>query len=292
METQAVILDTAPQAATPPLSSPSGEQGRVCALWRYPVKSMMGEELNAAFVTPSGVLGDRAFALRDDEGKLVTAKNPRKWPEMFAHRAAFVEPLPLSADAEMPPVRMTLPNGDSVLSSDPNASQMLSESLGRAVTWETVAPQEPVIEEFWPADVEGLPYADAVTDENTLSGTFFDLSTMHVLTTSTLDAMKAIYPPGRFEARRFRPNIIVETSGEGFVENAWIGHTIKLGEVEMEITGPCPRCVMTTVAQYDLPKDSGILRTAVQHNEGGVGVYAKITKPGVVRRNDVVEIKN
>ncbi len=263
----------------------------LASIYRFPVKSMMGEELNASFVTEKGVLGDRAFALKDEEGKLVTAKNPRKWPTMFSHRAAFAAPIALSGNGELPPVMLTLPDGAMMLSNDPHLEAALSASLGKPVSWESVAPEVPVIEEFWPADVEGLPHADAVTDENTLAGTFFDLSTIHLLTTSTLQTLMGIIPGSRLEARRFRPNFIVDTQGApGFVENDWIGKTLKIGEVEMEITGPCPRCVMTTLPQYDLPKDSAVLRAAVQHNEGGVGVYARILTPGVMRRGDAVEI--
>ena len=262
----------------------------LAAIHRYPVKSMMGEELNASYVTTNGVLGDRAFALKDEDGKLVTAKNPRKWPSMFSHRAAFSAPIPL-AEAPLPPVMLTLPDGRVLMSDAPELQSALSASLGRSVFWESVAPAAPVIEEFWPADVEGLPHSDAVTDENTLPGTFFDLSTIHLLTTSTLQTLMDLIPNSRLEARRFRPNFIVDTGGaSGFVENDWVDKTLRIGEVEMEITGPCPRCVMTTLAQYDLPKDSAVLRAAVQANDGGVGVYAHIVKPGVMRRGDRVEV--
>jgi MOSC domain-containing protein len=95
---------------------------------------------------------------------------------------------------------------------------------------------------------------------------------VHVLTTGTIDALRALYPEGRFEARRFRPNIVVSTNEQGFVENDWIGQTLAIGDdVRLQITGPCPRCVMTTLSQGDLPKDPGILRTAAQHNSAKRG---------------------
>jgi uncharacterized protein YcbX len=69
------------------------EVGSVVSLWQYPVKSMMGEELNATVVTDRGLLGDRAYALVDhSDGKVATAKNPRKWPRLFDFRATFIEP--------------------------------------------------------------------------------------------------------------------------------------------------------------------------------------------------------
>ncbi len=262
----------------------------LASIHRYPVKSMMGEELNASFVSEKGVLGDRAFALKDEEGKLVTAKNPRKWPTMFSHRASFALPLALAPTDALPPVMLTLPDGSAMMSGDLGLEEALSKSLGKRVTWETIAPEAPVIEEFWPDDVEGLPHSDTVTDENTLAGTFFDLSTIHLLSTGTIRALMRLLPGSRLEARRFRPNFMVDTGDTiGFIENDWVGKTLRIGEVEMEITGPCPRCVMTTLAQYDLPKDSAVLRAAVQANDGGVGVYARILKAGVMRRGDAIE---
>ena len=84
--------------------------GLVVSLWRYPVKSMMGEELNATEVTERGLLGDRAYALVDRaDGKAATAKNPRKWPRLFDFRAIFIAPA--RAAAPVPPVRIALPDG-------------------------------------------------------------------------------------------------------------------------------------------------------------------------------------
>jgi uncharacterized protein YcbX len=139
--------------------------------------------------------------------------------------------------------------------------------------------------------MEGLDYRDTVTDFDLPEGTFFDCAVVHVLATTTLDRLRALYPQGRFEVRRFRPNIVVQTNGdqEDFVENTWVGRTLALGDaVRLSITGPCPRCVMTTLAQGDLPKDPGILRTAAQHNQVNVGVYASVLQGGTVRRGDPV----
>ena len=109
--------------------------------------------------------------------------------------------------------------------------------------------------------------------------------------TSTIDRLRELYPQGRFEARRFRPNIVVSTGSEdpGFVENDWIGRTVVIGDtVRLAISEPCPRCVMITLPQGDLPKDSGILRTAAQHNGVNVGVYASAINGGIIRRGDTV----
>jgi hypothetical protein len=280
---------------TEPSQSPAAQVdlGSVVALWRYPVKSMMGEELNASEVTEGGLVGDRQFALRDREtGKIVGAKNPRKWGNFFDFRAAFVEP-PQSGST-MPAVRITLPDGTIATSGEDDLEETLSRALGHEVTFEEANPrvQGGKAEEYWP-DMEGLDYRDTVTDFDLPEGSFFDLAVVHLLTTATLDRLRGLYPEGRIEVRRFRPNIVVATGPDqqGFVENDWIGRTISIGdELRLGVTGPCPRCVMITLAQGDLPKDSRILRTAAQNNHANVGVYADVVKGGTVRRGDRVTV--
>src|SRR5216684_7125655 len=99
--------------------------GSIVSLWRYPVKSMMGEELNAAEVSDRGLLGDRAYALVDSsDGKVASAKNPKKWPRLFDFRAAFVDVL--HSGAEMPPVRITMPDGTAVTSEHSDVAEVLS----------------------------------------------------------------------------------------------------------------------------------------------------------------------
>ncbi len=268
------------------------EFGSVVSLWRYPVKSMMGEELNATEVTECGLLGDRGYALVDrSDGKAATAKNPRKWPHLFDFHASFIEPA--RPAATLPPVRIVLPDGTAVTSDQGDLNHILSKALGREVT--LGAAQRAVVkaEEYWP-DMEGLDHRDTVTDFTLPEGTFFDCAMVHLLTTATLDRLRELYPPGRFEVRRFRPNIVVQlASGEkSFAENAWVGHTLAIGTaVRLHITSPCGRCVMTTLAQGDLPKDPGILRTAAQHNHVNVGVYAAIGQGGAIRRGDPIRIE-
>ena len=271
--------------------------GSVVSLWRYPVKSMMGEELNAAEVTERGLLGDRAYALVDrSDGKVASAKNPRKWPQLFDFRATFVDPP--RPGAKVPPVRITLPEGRVVSSEQSDVNQILSRALDREVTLEATErghrdPLTPKAEEYWP-DMEGLDHRDTVTDFDLPEGTFFDCAVVHLLTTATVDRLRELYPEGRFEVRRFRPNVVVEASGglKDFVENAWIGRTLAIGDaVRLSISGPCPRCVMTTLPQGDLAKDPGILRTAAQHNQVHVGVYANVLRGGTIRRGDSVRLE-
>ncbi|HYN23771.1 MAG TPA: MOSC N-terminal beta barrel domain-containing protein [Pyrinomonadaceae bacterium] len=287
------------------MTSTQGVIGTIVSLWRYPVKSMMGEELNAAEVTQGGLVGDRAYALVDSsDGKVASAKNPRKWPQVFDFRAALAD-APMTG-VKVPPVRITLPDGTIVNSEQPDLHKILSKVLKREVTLDTIvhAHQEVVesalpnlrtaaAEEYWP-DIEGLEHRDTVTDFGLPEGTFFDCAVVHLLTTATLDRLRVLYPQGRFEVRRFRPNIVVDTANDekDFVENAWIGQILAIGDgVRLSITGPCPRCVMTTLPQGDLPKDTGILRTAAQHNRANVGVYASVLQGGKVRRGDSVRLE-
>ena len=265
------------------------ELGSVVSLWRYPVKSMMGEELNATEVTERGLLGDRAYALVDSsDGRAATAKNPRKWPRLFDFRATFIEPA--RAAAKIPPVRIALPDGTTVTSDQGDLNRILSKALNREVTLGATQ-REPVnAEEYWP-DMEGLDHRDTVTDFTLPEGTFFDCAMVHLLTTATLERLRELYPQGRFEVRRFRPNIVVQLASteKSFAENAWVGHTLAIGTaVRLNITGPCGRCVMTTLAQGDLSRDPGILRTAAQHNQVNVGVYAAVARGGTIRRGDTV----
>ena len=267
------------------------QAGSVVGLWRYPVKSMMGEELNSSEITERGLLGDRQFAVVDQAtGKIGGAKNPRKWGNFFDFRASYLEPP--KRGAPISPIRITLPDGSIVANDQADLEHILSRAFGRNVEFVGVRPEERpsggVAEEYWP-DMDGLDRRDTVTDFEMPPGTFFDSAVVHLLTTSTMDWLGELYPQGRFEARRFRPNIVVATPGAGFVENDWIGRTVEIGDTaRLAITAPCSRCVMITLPQGDLPKDSGILRTAAQHNGVNVGVYASVISGGTIRRGDAV----
>jgi uncharacterized protein YcbX len=274
--------------------------GSVRGLWRYPIKSMLGEELDACELTPRGFVGDRAYALIDaEDGKVASAKNPRKWAKLFGCRAEYLD--------DSRAVRITLPDGAAISTDDPAAAERLSGLLGRTASLETSAPRAPVLEELW---LDGSPDGRAVTDETFAKGsppgTFFDYGVVHLVTTATLGRLSELYPAGRFDPRRFRPNVLVDADGDsGFVENAWIGKTVAIGDdVRIRVTDPCPRCVMTTLAQEDLPADPGILRTAARHNRmvGGegrgpdgvyaasIGVYGAVARGGTVRRGDPVRV--
>ncbi len=274
----------------------------VATLWRYPVKSMMGEELNGADITVGGLLGDRAYALVDIEtGKVISAKNPKKWPNIFTYRAAFTAPL---SNNSMQPIWINLPDGTVLRSDQRDVNDKLSQALGHQVTLQTQSPEDAKLEQFWPEhEGEANEISNEAVAGDAPKGTFFDYAALHLLTTSSIAAMQSHYPEGRFEVRRFRPNIIVETNGQqGFVENDWVGKTVKIGSsLRLQITDPCPRCVMPTLAQGDLPQDNGIFKHGIAHNKPmvpfagkelpSVGVYARVLTPGWVKRGDAISVE-
>ena len=266
--------------------------GSIAALWRYPVKSMRGEELDETEITERGLLGDRSYALIDVEtGKVVSAKNPRKWGNLFEFQSTLVESP--SHNEAIPAARITLPDGSTVRTDDPGIEERLSALVGRAVRLASAPPPASQIEGYWP-DYDWLEARDKVFHVDLPPGTFFDGSLLHFITTATLERLSSLSPQSRFDVRRFRPNFIIEVPDgtAGFVEDAWVGRTIAIGdEVRLMVTHPCPRCVMTTLPQSELPKDPNVLRTAVQHNQGNVGVNASVSRGGRVRRGDAVGVE-
>lgn len=274
---------------SPESDAPAKLAGVVTALRRYPVKSMQGESTDSATLTLGGMLGDRAFALIDIEtGKVASAKNPRKWPGLFEYSATFLTP---PGNGATPKVQIVLPGGETVTTDQRDAATILSHRLGRPVTIASSVPDKPVLEEYWP-DIEELPHRDDVTEEAMPAGTFFDCAPVHVLTTATLRYFAELYPKGRWDVARFRPNILVDTGDDtaGFVENAWIGRTLQVGTATLKVTGGTPRCTMTTLPQGELPRDNDILRTAAQKNNAHVGVYATVVSPGEMHCGDLITL--
>ena len=278
----------------------SGHDARVKEIWRYPVKSMAAEEIPLAKVTPRGVLGDRVYALVDKESN--RAATVRTWAAaLLSYRSQFLtEP---ELDSPPPNVHITTPDGRVLTTTDPEIDKRLSAVFGRNLAVMTTAPLGLLVE--FPAGSLGgtlsntteLPLAGAA-----LPGTFFDYACVHLIATSTIDHLQAAYPQGRFDVRRFRPNIVIQSQGEPYIENSWGGRMLAVGdEVVLRVTIPCPRCVNTTLPQSDLPPDAGILRTIAKHNRRDLGdfgslpcagVYADVVKPGTIRRGDAVRYAN
>lgn len=289
--------------------------GTVVGLWRFPVKSMAGEQIAEAELTERGLVGDRCYALVDVQtGKVVSAKSVKLFPDILACQARYVEAP--RAGLEAPPVRIVLPNGTSVVSGASETDRVLSAHFGREVTLARTAPESFTIDQYHP-DVEGADpaghrdtvveakvglafFADAGVASPVPVGAFFDLFPVSVLTTSTLDQLRASRPQGLVDERRFRMNVIVGTKAPGFVENGWVHRDLGIGATaRLHVAMPDPRCVMTTLAQGDLPRDTEILRTLVKHNALQVGdagrfpcagIYAVVGAGGRLRTGDVVAL--
>jgi MOSC domain-containing protein len=289
--------------------------GTITGLWRFPVKSMLGEELDTVTVTEGGIVGDRAFALVDTEtGKVVSAKHPKLWPDLLKCRVEFVDaPRP---GQELPPARIELADGTSVRSDAADVDAVLSRFFGRRVELARAAPDDYTIDQYHP-DQENLDpegHRDEVVEEKLGSafynerglpsavpeGSFFDLFPISVMTTSTLEHLNDLQPQSRFDVRRFRMNVVVDTPEHGFAENSWLGRALEIGDqVQLNVVMPDPRCVMTTVEQQDLPRDPEVLKALAQHNRldvgGGAlypcaGVYAVTGATGTIRKGDSVRL--
>jgi uncharacterized protein YcbX len=279
-------------------------QGVVAGLWRYPVKSMRGEGVSALALTERGARGDRGWAVIDEtSGKVASAKLPRLWGRLLTCRATIASP-----DGEpgtAPEVEITLPDGQTVTAGDARADAALSALAGRPVRLSSQPPELAEIERYWP-DIEGMAQRDVETSNaigaGAPPGTFFDFAPVHLLTTVSLARLRALYPSGYTDVRRFRPNLLIAPlrDEEGFVENDWVGRVLLIGDtLRLRIITPTPRCVVPTLPQADIPNDIGILRTIAAQNRppipirGGakqpsLGVYAVVEQPGVVRLEDAV----
>jgi uncharacterized protein len=287
--------------------------GTIGSLARFPVKSMLGESLDSAEVDAGGIVGDRAYAIVDREtGKIASAKHPKVWPDLIGCRARLVAQA--AAGADMPAAEIELEDGTTLRTDAADADDVLSRFFGRDVELGRSAPEDFTIDQYHP-DLENLDpegHRDELTESKlgaalfremgmpsaVPEGSFLDVSPVSVLTSSTLKHLGELEPGSRFDPRRFRMNVIVETPEDGFAENAWLGQTLALGdEVRITVIMPDPRCVMTTVAQGDLPRDPQVLKTLAQHNRldvgGGAlypccGVYAVMASAGTIRTGNSV----
>ncbi|MEQ1786114.1 MAG: MOSC domain-containing protein [Acidimicrobiales bacterium] len=272
--------------------------GTVAAIRRYPVKSMLGEAVPSGSLGERGLEGDRAYALVDDEtSKVVSVKRPRRWGRMFE----------LTGETSAEGVVVRFADGARLGIDDPALAARLSDLFGRAVSVATVPPPDATFDEQWMHDLKnGVdPYFDlpvrAEGDEDDLidggqfmssSGTFFNYGAVHLVTTGTTRRLGELAPDSRFDPHRFRPNLVVETEAEGFVETEWPGRRLTIGDVELSVSFTVPRCVMTTLAQGDLPADRAVLRAITEHNSVDclgsgtlypcVGVYADVVTGGSV----------
>ncbi len=278
--------------------------GRVESIWRYPVKSMLGETLSVASFTNAGVVGDREYALVDTEtGKVVSVKRPKRWGRIFE----------LHASTSASRVAITFPDGSELRVDDAELPARLSEFFGRTVTLASSPPPNATFDEVWRRDLKdgadpyfGMPSRE-VDGEEVIDGgypmsannNFFNFGAVHIVTTGTCRTLAEHAPGVRFDPVRFRPNLVVDTELDGFVENEWPGKTLTVGAVKMTVSIVVPRCIMTTLQQGDVPADQEVLRAITKYNRMDpgigtsypcVGVYAEVVQAGAVRVGDSVSV--
>jgi uncharacterized protein YcbX len=281
------------------------EVGAIEELWRYPIKSMLGERLAQAAVTELGVPGDRRLALLDREsGKIASAKVPRLWRDLL-RCAASIEGPAEGADRAASAVRISLPEDKPFWATDADVDERLSGFVGRPVHLTDTPPADAKVYRSRPDEVlsEGL---DAEVEADLISigtgspaGTFVDYTPLHLITTSTLDRIAELGTRGEVEQQRYRPNLVIRTTERGFVENDWLDREVRIGpDLRLKVVVLTPRCAVPTLEHGTLPRDVMALRTVARHNrvaplagvgpEPCAGVYARVVTPGRVGLGDKV----
>lgn len=282
--------------------------GTIKEIWRYPVKSMAGEQLASSMVGLKGLLGDRGWALRDEQAKEI--RGAKKMPQLMLCSSTYLEE---PTETHMPSISMRLADGTTLKSNDPDANARLSAMLGRTVTlwprqpegdtehYRRGAPDNPDMmlelrELFGRTPDEPIPdlsvFPKEIFEFTSPLGTYFDAFPLHLLTTASLNTMSQRNPAAQWNPRRFRPNFVIETNPDqqGLVEIDWCGRSLKIGGLALQCNLPTPRCVMTTQAQAELAKDPSVLRTIVRDADQNLGVYGVIQTPGRVMVGDTVEL--
>jgi uncharacterized protein len=283
-------------------STPAAQRSAplVRRIYRYPVKSMLGELLDEAAIDENGLAGDRAFAVVDAERDTVaSAKLPRRWARLFELRATYLEPPTVGAPP--PPVLITLPDGSMRRSDDEGIDAVLSATLGSPVRlvsgvhdhtmpYQVTEDDGTVIDAETAGRIGRLGPADR----------FYDLSALHVLTTSTLEHLRKLEPTADFDERRFRPNLVLDAGAPGFAENDWAGKVLDHEGLRIVIVRRTARCVMPTLAQEGLALDRLILKAIARFNRVEspptvgptpcAGVYATVEGQGVVRVGDCLRL--
>lgn len=247
------------------------EVGAVVQLWRYPVKSFQGEQVDSLDLAPGGATGDRTLAVVDPAaGKVLSAKR-------------YADLLLASARLDGDRVVLTLPDGAEHGAHDPGVHAALSDWLGLDVRLEA-PPTDGVfpMEMYSGMSDEGTPLFDWPGPP----GTWLDLADAHWLTTASLAAIAEQHPDGAWDVRRFRPTALIETAAGGFAEDGW--SSVELGTVASAVLMPTPRCSMPSRAQPGLERDKAIGTTIRDAHDNNLGVYASVSRSGTVRVGDSV----
>ena len=277
--------------------------GTVAALRRYPVKSMLGEDVDAGDVSFTGLAGDRQLAVVSRAtGKIASAKFPRLWRDLLTLSAAAADDPAVDGA-----VRITLPEGKTVWSSDADVDAVLSGLLDQPVTLTATPVPGAALDRAVPEAVlrDGV---DAQVPAELMEiggggppGSFVDFAPLHLLTTSTLDRIADLSPHGRADLERYRPNVVIRTAATGFTENDWLERILRVGDdLVLRVIVRTPRCAVPTLAHGALPRDPDALRVLARHNrvepldsvdpEPCAGVYAEVLKPGRIRTGDPVRL--
>jgi len=270
--------------------------GTIAELWRYPVKSMLGGTVSEIMVTERGVLGDRAWALRDQRtGRIVSAK---RVADLLQFRATYeVEPTLASPGL----VRIETPDGDTIYAGQENASARISRILGRPVCLENSArPDEKTSIDrdtvFGDVPVSQMkPHwtPETMPDHFQLKGgTFLEIGAVFLLASGSVEHLRGLQGgTALIDRRRFRPNFYIDTGPAGgrFVEDDWLGRSLTVGDsVVLGEFEPTLWCVGSTLAQEELPRDPRILRAIARAHQGCLGVYGSVVSSGLVRVGDPV----
>jgi uncharacterized protein YcbX len=248
---------------------------RVVAINRYPVKSFQGNSCEFAPIDIDGLRGDRGWGVRDVKaGKILTA---RRAPQLLLASATL-------NDAGEPQVR--LPTGVTCDGPGSTTDAALSDWLGKPVELVRATDMPPATAEF---------FADATDDSSEAiewtmpENRFVDAAPLLILTTASLRTASKLYADGDWNVRRFRPNLLVEAPGDGWVEDEWCdGRTIAIGDATVTPLQPCVRCTMVTRPQPEIPEDRDIFRALARNHRGNFGVWATVSTPGTVRIDDPV----
>jgi uncharacterized protein YcbX len=276
---------------------PAGELvGKVAELWRYPVKSMRGELRPSMQITERGIVGDRAWALRDIATERIASA--KKHPRLLEFQAAYETEPTLETPGR---IRIEAPDGRIFSPDDRGASSLASEILGHDVRFDnrarrdekTTIDRETVFGDVPVASLKPEWTPETMPDYFQLAtGSFLELGAVYLLSSGSIDRLRELRGPDAVVDRvRFRPNIYIESEPRwtGFVEDSWLGSRLALGEeVECRDIQHTLWCVTSTLAQKGVPRDLGILRTLAEHHEGCLGVYASVSSPGSVRVGDDV----
>lgn len=247
----------------------------VIGAWRYPVKSLQGEALTSAVVESDGLEGDRRWGIRDDRtGRILTA---RRRPELLLAAAAYEDGQPA----------ITLPGGAVTVGTGPATDRVLSDWLGSPVALVSALEGDPGRAEYFE---DATDDTSAAIEWTMPQSRFVDAAALLVLTTASLRAAGALRPGSTWEPRRFRPNLLVDASGEGWLEDGWIGEELRVGSAALAPTQGCVRCTMVTREQPGISADREVFRVLARHHGATFGVWCDVTTPGTVTVGDAASV--